>query len=81
MRREFFAPLEMQSVVSMKPAAILEHRVAAYTLDGPPEAPVLERDRRLDVDYDTLYSDLGMTIGDFARFLAAQDRTHHWQSD
>ena len=74
MRREVFAPLGMSSAVSMKPATIVPQRVSAYTLDGPASASRLIRDRRLDYDYGALYSDLGMTVGDFARFLSAQDR-------
>lgn len=74
MRRELFGPLGMTSAVSMRPAAILAQRVAAYTLEGPAASSRLIRDRRLDFDYDALYSDLGMTVSDFARFLAAQDR-------
>lgn len=31
------------------------------------------RDRRLDTDFGPLYSDLGMTVADFARFVATQD--------
>ena len=54
----------------MAPGALLPHRVSAYSLDA---AGTLIRDRRLDVDYGPLYSDVGMTAADFARFLAAQD--------
>lgn len=70
MRREVFAPSGMTTPVSMAPALLLPHRVSAYTLGV---ADNLVRDRRLDVDYGPLYSDLGMTVADFARFLAAQD--------
>lgn len=70
MTRELFAPAGMSSVVSMAPSALLPGRVSAYTLD---EASALVRDRRLDVDYGPLYSDLGMTAADFARWLAALD--------
>lgn len=68
--RELFAPAGVRSAVSMRPAALLPHRVSAYTLSS---AGDLVRDRRLDTDYGPLYSDLGMTAADFARFLAAQD--------
>jgi CubicO group peptidase (beta-lactamase class C family) len=74
LRRELFDPLGMKSVVSMRPDLVLPHRVAAYRFEGSPAAPRLVRDRRLDVDYGPLYSDLGMTAQDFARLIAAQDR-------
>ena len=70
MRRELFAPAGMVSVRSMAPDAILPGRVSAYTLDA---AGALERDRRLDFDFGPLYTDLGMTVADFARWLAALD--------
>jgi CubicO group peptidase (beta-lactamase class C family) len=70
LRRELFAPAGMATPVSMTPARLVPHRVSAYTLDA---AGDLVRDRQLDVDYGPLYSDLGMTVADFARFLAAQD--------
>jgi CubicO group peptidase (beta-lactamase class C family) len=70
-RRELFAPAGMTSVVSLAPAALVPGRVAPYTFDGEGR---LVRDRRLDVDYGPLYSDLGTTVGDFARWLAALDR-------
>jgi CubicO group peptidase (beta-lactamase class C family) len=69
-RRRLFLPAGMTTPVSMTPALLLPHRVSAYTLDGAGE---LARDRRLDTDFGPLYSDLGMTVADFARFLAAQD--------
>ncbi len=69
-RRSLFVPAGMTTPVSMTPALLLPHRVSAYTLDGSGE---LVRDRRLDTDFGPLYSDLGMTVADFARFLAAQD--------
>lgn len=69
-RRTVFGPAEMKSAVSMAPDLVLPHRVSAYTLDS---AGALLRDRRLDTDFGPLYSDLGMTVADFARFLAAQD--------
>lgn len=70
MTRALFAPAGMTSAVSMAPGALIPGRVSAYTLD---EAGALERDRRLDVDYGPLYTDLGMTAADFARWLAALD--------
>jgi CubicO group peptidase (beta-lactamase class C family) len=69
-RRELFAPAGMTSPVSMAPGALLPGRVSAYTLDADGR---LARDRRLDVDFGPLYSDLGMTAADFARWLAALD--------
>jgi CubicO group peptidase (beta-lactamase class C family) len=72
MRRALFAPAGMTSPVSMTPGALLPGRVSAYTLDD--DGRVI-RDRRLDTDYGPLYSDLGMTVADFARWLAALD-TH-----
>lgn len=70
MRRELFAPAGMASPRSMTPGALIPHRVSAYTLS---DAGELVRDRRLDLDFGPLYSDLGMTVADFARFLGAQD--------
>ena len=69
-RRTVFGPAGMTTPVSMVPSLVLPHRVSAYTLDGAGE---LVRDRRLDTDFGPLYSDLGMTVADFARFVAAQD--------
>ncbi len=70
MRRELFAPAEMTTPLSMAPSALIPGRVLAYTLDGEGS---LIRDRRMDIDYGPLYSDLGMTVADFARFLGALD--------
>jgi CubicO group peptidase (beta-lactamase class C family) len=71
MRREIFLPAGMATPVSLAPHALVPDRVGAYTLDA---SGALVRDRRLDVDYGPLYTDLGMTVADFARFLAALDR-------
>lgn len=71
MRRELFAPAGMTTARSLAPGALIPDRVGAYTLDAAGE---LVRDRRLDVDYGPLYTDLGMTVGDFARWLGALDR-------
>lgn len=70
MRRELFDPAGMHSVVSMNPRALIPNRVSPYTLapDGQ-----LTRDTRLGMDYGPLYTDLGMTVGDFARWLIALD--------
>ena len=50
--------------------AIVPHRVAAYTFDATQH---LIRDDRTDVDYGPMYNDLGMTVGDFARWLIMLD--------
>ncbi len=71
MRRELFAPAGMTTPRSLTPGALIPHRVGAYTLDG---AGALVRDRRLDIDFGPLYTDLAMTVGDFARWLGALDR-------
>jgi CubicO group peptidase (beta-lactamase class C family) len=70
MRREIFAPAGMTSVVSLAPSTLVPGRVAPYTLDRDGK---LLRDRRLDIDFGPLFCDLGMTTGDFARWLAALD--------
>lgn len=71
MRRELFRPAGMTTPISISPGALISDRVGAYTLDAD---GALVRDRRLDVDYGPLYTDLAMTVGDFARWLAALDR-------
>jgi len=73
MRREVFEPAGMRSVVSMNPQALIAGRVAAYTLNRDGQ---LTRDTRLEIDYGPLYNDLGMTIGDFARWIIALDGKH-----
>ena len=70
MRREVFGPAGMRSVVSMNPQALIAGRVSGYTLNRDGQ---LIRDTRLEIDYGPLYSDLGMTIGDFARWIIALD--------
>jgi CubicO group peptidase (beta-lactamase class C family) len=70
MRRAIFGPAGMTSVVSLAPSTLIPGRVAPYTLDGDGN---LKRDRRLDIDFGPLFCDLGMTTGDFARWLAALD--------
>ena len=70
MRRELFAPAGMTTPLSLAPGALVPGRVLAYTLDAQGE---LARDRRLDVEFGPLYDDLGMTVADFARWLAALD--------
>ena len=70
MRREVFEPAGMHSVVSMNPRALIPNRVSPYTRN--PEGQ-LTRDTRLGFDFGPLYTDLGMTIGDFARWIMALD--------
>jgi CubicO group peptidase (beta-lactamase class C family) len=60
----------MQSVVTLAPNAIVPNRVSAYTFD---ENGHLVRDNRTDIDYGPLYNDLGMSVGDFARWLILLD--------
>lgn len=68
MQREVFAPAGMRAVVGLDPATIVAGRVAAYRLDRQGN---LLRDGRQEADYGPLYNDLGMTVGDFARWLLA----------
>jgi CubicO group peptidase (beta-lactamase class C family) len=70
MRRELFEPMGMHSVVSMSPTALIPNRVSPYTLEPDGQ---LTRDTRLDFDFGPLYTDLGMTIGDFSRWIMALD--------
>jgi CubicO group peptidase (beta-lactamase class C family) len=70
MRTALFEPAGMTRVVSLNPRTIVRHRVAVYTFDSEPH---LTRSERTDVDYGELYSDLGMTVGDFARWLIMLD--------
>jgi len=70
MRREVFEPAGMHTVVSMNPHTLIPGRVSPYTLDANGQ---LLRDTRLGMDYGPLYTDLGMTIGDFARWIMALD--------
>jgi CubicO group peptidase (beta-lactamase class C family) len=67
MQREIFVPAGMTTPVSMVPSLLLPDRVSAYTLDGDGQ---LRRSRRLDTDLGPLYSDLGMTVADYARLVA-----------
>ena len=70
MQDSLFHPAGMMHVVELDPHAIIPHRVSGYTFD---EQQQLIRDDRTDVDYDTFYNDIGMTIGDFARWLILLD--------
>ncbi|MFN7942375.1 MAG: serine hydrolase domain-containing protein [Thermoanaerobaculia bacterium] len=69
-RREVFAPAGMSGATFMDPRELRPGRVTAYTVDAQGR---LRRDGRLDIDYGPLYNDLGLTIGDFGRWLAALD--------
>lgn len=70
MQESLFGPPGMQHVVTLDPRAVVPHRVSSYTFDA---AQHLVRDGRTDVDYGPLYNDLGMTVGDFARWLIMLD--------
>ncbi len=70
MQESLFKPAGMTNVVEFDPHAIIPHRVAAYTFN---EQQQLIRDDRTDVDYESFYNDIGMTIGDFARWLIMLD--------
>jgi CubicO group peptidase (beta-lactamase class C family) len=70
MQASLFRPAGMLGVVMMDPHAIIPQRVSAYTFDAGQH---LVRDDRTDVDYGPMYNDLGMTVGDFARWLILLD--------
>jgi CubicO group peptidase (beta-lactamase class C family) len=70
MQESLFRPAGMTNVVEFDPHAIIAHRVSAYTFD---ETQRLIRDDRTDVEYSEMYNDLGMTIGDFARWVIMLD--------
>jgi CubicO group peptidase (beta-lactamase class C family) len=70
MQESLFRPAGMTNVVGLDPHAIIPHRVSAYTFD---ETQRLIRDDRTDVEYSEMYNDLGMTIGDFARWVIMLD--------
>jgi CubicO group peptidase (beta-lactamase class C family) len=70
MQESLFRPAGMLNVVTLDPHAIVPHRVSSYTFD---DGQQLIRDDRTDVDYGSLYNDLGMTVGDFARWLILLD--------
>jgi CubicO group peptidase (beta-lactamase class C family) len=70
MQDALFHPAGMQSVVTLAPGAIVPNRVSGYTFDDDGH---LIRDNRTDVDYGPLYNDLGMTVGDFARWMILLD--------
>ena len=70
MQESLFRPAGMLNVVFMHPHAIIPHRVSSYTFDAEQR---LIRDDRTDVDYGPMYNDVGMTVGDFARWLILLD--------
>ena len=70
MQESLFRPAGMLHVVEFDPHAIIPRRVAGYTFD---EKQQLIRDDRTDINYDTMYNDIGMTIGDFARWMIMLD--------
>lgn len=70
MQGDLFGPAGMQQVCAFDPQAVIAHRVSSYTFD---EAQRLIRDERTDVQYGELYNDLGMTVGDFARWVIVLD--------
>lgn len=67
-RRELYDVAGMGGATFLDPRAVLPGRAAPYTLGAEGR---LERDRRLEIDYGPLYSDLGMSARDFARWLIA----------
>ena len=70
MQQVLFHPSGMQHVVTFDPRAVIANRVSGYTFD---DAQHLIRDDRTDVQYGELYNDMGMTIGDFARWVIMLD--------
>jgi len=70
MQEVLFHPSGMQHVVTFDPHAVIPNRVSGYTFD---DAQHLIRDDRTDVQYGELYNDIGMTIGDFARWVIMLD--------
>jgi CubicO group peptidase (beta-lactamase class C family) len=70
MQEVLFKPAGMLNVVELDPHAIVPDRVGSYTFD---EHQQLIRDDRTEVDYDTFYNDIGMPVGDFARWVIMLD--------
>jgi len=70
MQEALFHPAGMQHVVNLDPLAIIPNRVSPYTFNA---AQQLIRDVRTEREYGELYNDLGMTIGDFARWVIMLD--------
>ena len=70
MQESVFRPAGMTQVVEFDPRAIIPHRVSGYTFDARAQ---LVRDGRTEVEYGEMYNDLGLTIGDFARWMIMLD--------
>jgi CubicO group peptidase (beta-lactamase class C family) len=70
MQEALFRPAGMQHVVNLDPLAIIPNRVSPYTFD---DAQHLIRDDRTEREYGEIYNDIGMTIGDFARWVIMLD--------
>jgi CubicO group peptidase (beta-lactamase class C family) len=70
MQDELFHPAGMQHVVNFDPLAIIPNRVSPYTFNA---AQQLVRDDRTEREYGEIYNDIGMTVGDFARWVIMLD--------
>ena len=70
MQDELFHPAGMQHVVNLDPLAIIPNRVSPYTFNV---AQHLIRDDRTEREYGEIYNDIGMTVGDFARWVIMLD--------
>lgn len=70
MQEALFHPAGLEHVVNFDPQAIIPNRVSPYTFDNRQQ---LIRDDRTEREYGELYNDLGMTIGDFARWVILLD--------
>ncbi len=70
MQDELFHPAGMQHVVNLDPLAIIPNRVSPYTFNA---AQQLIRDDRTEREYGEIYNDIGMTVGDFARWVILLD--------
>ncbi len=70
MQEALFRPAGMLHVVEFDPRTIIPQRVSGYTFDARQQ---LVRDGRTEVQYGEMYNDLGMTIGDFARWMIMLD--------
>lgn len=66
--REIFEPAGMRTTTFMDPLRIRPGRVSPYNLDP---SGALVRDPARDIDFGPLYNDLGMTVRDFASWLAS----------
>ena len=70
MQDALFHPAGMQRVVNLDPLAIIPNRVSPYTFNA---AQQLIRDDRTEREYGEIYNDIGMTVGDFARWVIMLD--------